>query len=111
MPKWTTKAFVDDALGARDVAALTNLISDDDLPSEGREHLGRVIHGLLSRTIKFPRRRPPKRGLYSKKHALAEKVWKLKKAKGWKKIGSAIEAVASEEKCSPKNGVGMLEGL
>jgi hypothetical protein len=56
----------------------------------------------LSGTIKFPRRRPPKRGLYWEKQALAERVWEAKKANGWKKISSAIELVAGEEKCSPR---------
>jgi hypothetical protein len=102
VPKWTTKEFIDDALGARNIVALTNLICDDDLPPEVRKHLANIIHGLLSGTIKFPRRRPPKRGLYWDKHTLAVRVWNAKKANGWKKISSAIEQVASEEKCSPR---------
>jgi hypothetical protein len=102
MPKWTTKAFIDDALGARDIVVLTNLIRDEELPPEVRQHLSNTIHGLLTGSLKFPRRRPPKKGLYWEKQKIAEKVWRAKKYNGWKKISSAVDHVAAELKCSPK---------
>jgi hypothetical protein len=101
--KWTpTKEFIDDALGQRDIVALTNLIRDQDLPPEVQQHLADTIHGLLTKKIKWPRRRPPKKGLYRQKQEIAERVWRTMKSNGWKKIGSAIEHIASEEKCSPR---------
>jgi hypothetical protein len=70
VPRWTTKGFIDDALGQRDIVALTNLICDQDLPPEVRQHLADTIHGLLTKKIKWPRRRPPKKGLYWEKRKL-----------------------------------------
>jgi hypothetical protein len=44
VPKWTTKEFIDDALGARNIVALTNLICDDDLPPK----FGNTLRTLLT---------------------------------------------------------------
>ena len=82
--------------------ALTNLICDDDLPPDVRDHLRQVLSGLLSGGIKFPRRRPPKKGLYGEKQSIALKVWRAKKENGWKKITSAVDHVAKELGRSPK---------
>jgi hypothetical protein len=101
--KWKpTKEFINDALGQRDIVALTNLIRDQDLPPEVRQHLADTIHGLLTKKIKWPRRRPPKKGLYSEKRQVAERVWNLKKARGWQKVSSAISHVAKELKLSER---------
>ena len=70
MPKWTTKKFVDEAYGNRDVVALANLVRDEELPSEVREHLSTVIFGHLSGATNFPKRRPPKKGLIGRSGAL-----------------------------------------
>jgi hypothetical protein len=45
---------------------------------------------------------PPKKGLYREKREVAERVWNLKKARGWKKVGSAIEHVAKEMRRSER---------
>jgi hypothetical protein len=102
MPKWTTKEFVDEAYGNRDVVALANMVRDEELPAEVKQHLSSVILGHLSGTTNFPKRRPPKKGLYWEKRSIAERVWRAKKANGWKKIGSAVDHVAQELRCSSK---------
>jgi hypothetical protein len=63
--------------------------------------LAHTISGLLTRRIKFPKRRPPKIGLRWKRQLIAERVWETKRSKGWKKIDSAINHVAEEFKLSP----------
>jgi hypothetical protein len=111
MPKWTNKEFVDSAYGNRDVVAVANMIRDADLPLEVREHLAGVILGHLSGSTTFPKRRPPKQGLYWEKHSIAEKVWWAKKSNGWKKISSAVAHVAGELKCSPRKVCDCLKVL
>ena len=102
MASWVTKAFINDALAARDAVALANLIGDGELAPEVREHLADIIVGLLTGKIKFTKRRPPKRGLHWQKQNIAEAVWNAKKRNGWKKISSAISYVAKELKLSER---------
>jgi hypothetical protein len=78
------------------------LILDEELPPEVRKHLADTISGLLIGSIKPPRGRPRKRGLWLERREIARRVWDTKKSKGWKKVGSAIEDVAKQLKCSPR---------
>jgi hypothetical protein len=90
MPKWTTKAFIDDALGARDIVVLTNLIRDEELPPEVRQHLSNTIHGLLTGSLKFPRRRPPKKVFIGRSRRLPKKSGGQRNTTAGKKLAPPL---------------------
>ena len=95
------KDWIDGAVRDRNIAGLTDLIrTADTLRPETREHLAAVIEGLLTKKIKFPNRKP-KQDLEEKRGAIAERVWEVKKTKGWK-LRSVVDSVAKEMRCSPR---------
>ncbi len=57
-----------------------------------------VIGGLLSGETSFPNRKP-KQDLETKRQAIAERVWEVKKTTGWK-LRSVVADVAKEMRCS-----------
>jgi hypothetical protein len=102
MPSYTTKEDIDDAVRLRHPEWLAKYITDDQLPKEVRQHLAEIIEGLFTGRIKLPRGRVPQRDLWYQKKVIAEQVWRVKKSNGYAKIGSAIDHVAKELKCSPR---------
>ena len=102
MPSYTTKEDIDDAVRLRHPEWLAKYITDDQIPKEVRQHLAEIIEGLFTGRIKLPRGRVPQRDLWYQKKVIAEQVWRVKKSNGYAKIGSAIDHVAKELKCSPR---------
>ena len=103
----TTKEGIDDAVSARDVEFLTDLIRlAGELDADVKEYLADVIRDLLTDKRKFPRRRPPKALITfangREQPSIEFRVWQTKKRKGYKKVESAIDDVAKELKITPR---------
>src|SRR5262245_42232242 len=94
------KDGVDQALRERDIDLLVHFIRRPPAEQEARDYLAQVIEGLLTKKIGFPNRKP-KQDLEGKRQALAERVWEIKKEKGWK-LRSVVDSVANEMRCSPR---------
>ena len=102
------KDWIDKAVRDRDVAWLTDLIRRaDTLRPEIREHLAAVMEGLLTKKIKFPNRKP-KQDLEEKRQAIAERVWEVKKTKGWK-LRSVV--IPSPRRCGALRGLSGRHGM
>jgi hypothetical protein len=99
MADWGTKS-IDTAVANRDVETLADLVRADYLSPEARSHLADVLKGLFTGRVKFPKRRPPKRGRFSESRRIAERVWETKKTKRYSKIENAIDDVAEQLGCS-----------
>ena len=95
------KEAIDEAVTERNIELLVGLISKPQLPQEARDYLAAVIEALLSKRKNFPNCKP-KQDLEEKRGPLAERVWEVKKEKGWK-LRAVIDFVAEEMRCSPSS--------
>lgn len=99
MKRSPTKEDIDKAVDERDVPRLVDLIRLEGLDVETRSHLASTIEGLLTKKIRFPRRRPKGSAVWDK-HEIALRVWDLLNNAGWEKTEAAVKRVSEEKGCS-----------
>jgi hypothetical protein len=101
--KWyASKRGIDRAVSDRDLAYLTDLIRDPDMLPELREQLADAILGLLTGQTKRPAHRPKREATIRETEGIGERVWRLRRFEGWKKVTSAVKRVSEELGCSEK---------
>lgn len=97
---WTINQ-IDRALRERDFNYLTDLIRQPDLAPEVRDHLAKVVLGLLTGDIKRPAHRPTRKKTQEEAKGIAKQVLVLHRLHpGWEKLSAAVKQVAQKRECS-----------